>query len=96
MTLTLQIIIGIIVGSWLIALCFKGFRYGLIDNTPEIFSDFYELCKDDDNSIIEKILWVVFVFFIAYPLIIIIIILFPIIYAVSQPIRIIYEHRKKV
>ena len=95
MSLTLQIIIGTIVGSWLIALCFKGFRYGLIDNTPEIFSDFYELCKDDDNSIIEKILWVVFVFFIAYPLIIIIIILFPIIYAVSQPIRIIYEHRKK-
>ena len=73
MSLTLQIIIGTIVGSWLIALCFKGFRYGLIDNTPEIFSDFYELCKDDDNSIIEKILWVVFVFFIAYPLIIIII-----------------------
>ena len=95
MSLTLQIIIGTIVGSWLIALCFKDFRYGLIDNTPEIFSDFYELCKDDDNSIIEKILWVVFVFFIAYPLIIIIIILFPIIYAVSQPIRIIYEHRNK-
>lgn len=95
MGVTLQIIIGIIVGSWLIALCFKDFRYGLIDNTPEIFSDFYELCKDDDNSIIEKILWVVFVFFIAYPLIIIIIILFPIIYAVSQPIRIIYEHRNK-
>lgn len=54
MSLTLQIIIGTIVGSWLIALCFKGFRYGLIDNTPEIFSDFYELCKDDDNSILNR------------------------------------------
>lgn len=54
MSLTLQIIIGTIVGSWLIALCFKDFRYGLIDNTPEIFSDFYELCKDDDNSILNR------------------------------------------
>ena len=49
MSLTLQIIIGIIVGSWLIALCFKDFRDRCTDFIPEVFFDFYEIYKEDKS-----------------------------------------------
>ena len=57
------LIIGIIVVSWLIALCFKDFRDKCIDLIPEIFSDFYKMYKEDDTS---GILYKIFLINICY------------------------------
>ena len=79
MNTTLLVIIGVIVISWLIALCFKDFRGRCADYVPEMFTDFYQMYKEDDTgNIFYKIFLVLFVFLVAYPIIILIIIVSPI------------------
>ena len=96
MSLTLQIIIGIIVGSWLIALCFKDFRDRCTDFIPEVFFDFYEIYKEDDTgNIIYKIFLVLFVFLVAYPLIIVIVIISPIVCGIVETLNIIKDWIRK-
>ena len=96
MSVTLQIIIGTIVISWLIALCFKDFRDRCTDFIPEVFSDFYEMYKEDDTgNIIYKIFLVLFVFLVAYPLIIFIIIVSPIICGIVETLNIIKDWIRK-
>ena len=74
MSVTLPIIIGTIVGSWLIALCFKDFRERCKDDLPDLLLDFYKMYKEDDsNGVFYKIFLAIVVFAI-YPLIIAIII----------------------
>ena len=50
MSVTLQIIIGVIVSSWLIALCFKDFRERCKDDLPDIFLEFHRMYKEDDTN----------------------------------------------
>lgn len=79
MNTTLIIIIGIIIVSWLIALCFKDFRDDCKEYAPELFTDFLTMIKDDDTGgILYKIFLVLFVFLIMYPLTVILIIFVPI------------------
>ena len=80
MSVTLQIIIGVIVSSWLIALCFKDFRERCKDDLPDIFLEFHRMYKEDDtNGIFYKVFLAIAVFFLIYPIIIAIIIISPII-----------------
>ena len=80
MSVTLLIIIGTIVGSWLIALCFKNFRDDCIEDFPGIFSEFYKMYKEDDTGgLIYKIILILVLFLIIYPIIIILLTLSPII-----------------
>ena len=79
MNTTLLLITAVIIASWLIALCFKDFRGRCADYVPEMFTDFYQMYKEDDTgNIFYKIFLVLFVFLIAYPIIILIIIVSPI------------------
>ena len=57
MNTTLIIIIGIIIVSWLIALCFKDFRDDCKEYAPELFTDFLTMIKDDDTG---RILYKIF------------------------------------
>ena len=96
MNTTLLLIIGVIIASWLIALCFKDFRDRCTDFIPEVFSDFYEMYKEDDTgNIIYKIFLVLFVFLVAYPLIIFIIIVSPIICGIVETLNIIKDWIRK-
>ena len=80
MSLALQIIIGTILGSWLIALRFKDFRERCKDDIPDIFLEFHRMYKEDDtNGIFYKVFLAIAVFFLIYPIIIAIIIISPII-----------------
>ena len=79
MNTTLIIIIGIIIVSWLIALCFKDFRDDCKEYAPELYSDLLTMLKEDDTGgILYKIFLVLFVFLIMYPLTVILIIFVPI------------------
>lgn len=79
MNTTLLVIIGIIIVSWLIALCFKDFRDDCKEYAPELYSDFLTMLKEDDTGgILYKIFLVLFVFLIMYPLIVILITFIPI------------------
>ena len=80
MSVTLQIIIGTIVSSWLIALCFKDFRERCKDDLLDSILDFYRMYQEDDNGgVLYKIFLAIAVFFLIYPIIIAIIIISPII-----------------
>ena len=80
MSLTLQIIIGTIVGSWLIALCFKDFRNRCEEDLPDLLLEFHRMYKEDDtNGIFYKVFAFIAIYFIVYPIIIAIIIVSPII-----------------
>ena len=75
MSVTLQIIIGVIVSSWLIALCFKDFRERCKDDLPDILLEFYRMYKEDENGdVLYKVFLAIAVFFLIYPIIIAIII----------------------
>ena len=79
MNTTLLVIIGIIIVSWLIALCFKDFRDDCKEYAPELYSDLLTMLKEDDTGgILYKIFLVLFVFLIMYPLIVILITFIPI------------------
>ena len=85
MNTTLIIIIGIIIVSWLIALCFKDFRNDCKEYAPELYSDFLTMLKEDDTGgILYKIFLVLFVFLIMYPLIVILITFIPIMRGVVE------------
>ena len=78
MGVTLQIIIGIIVGSWLIALCFKNFRNRCEEDLPDLLLEFHRMYKEDDtNGIFYKVFAFIAIYFIVYPIIIAIIIVSP-------------------
>lgn len=80
MSLTLQIIIGTIVGSWLIALCFKDFRNRCEKDLPDLLLEFHRMYKEDDtNGIFYKVFLFIAIYFIVYPIIVTIIIVSPII-----------------
>ena len=72
----LQIVLGIILISWLIALCFKSFRKDL----PEIITDwvgFITNLKEEERNNITDVLLIVFIFVIFLLISIILIPLFP-------------------
>ena len=95
MSVTLPIIIGTIVSSWLIALCFKDFRERCKDDLPDLLLDFYKMYKEDDsNGVFYKIFLAIVVFAI-YPLIIAIIIVSPIICGIVTTINFIKARFKK-
>ena len=80
MSVTLQIIIGVIVSSWLIALCFKDFRERCKDDLLDSLLDSYRMYQEDDNGgVLYKVFLAIAVFFLIYPIIIAIIIISPII-----------------
>ena len=90
------LIIGLIVFSWLIALCFKDFRDECIDLIPEIFSDFYKMYKEDDTGgILYKIFLILFVFLVAYPIIIGITIALPFLYVIGLIVEFINDLVRK-
>lgn len=96
MNTTLLLIIGVIIASWLIALCFKDFRDRCIDYLPEIFSDIYQMYREDDtDNIFYKAFLVLFVFLVAYPIIIFIIIFSPILCVFAEIYNFINDHRDK-
>ena len=95
MSVALPIIIGTIVSSWLIALCFKDFRERCKDDLPDLLLDFYKMYKEDDsNGVFYKIFLAIVVFAI-YPLIIAIIIVSPIICGIVTTINFIKARFKK-
>ena len=95
MNVTLPIIIGTIVGSWLIALCFKDFRERCKDDLPDLLLDFYKMYKEDDsNGVFYKIFLAIVVFAI-YPLVIAIIFVSPIICGIVAIINFIKARFKK-
>lgn len=78
MNTTLIIIIGIIIVSWLIALCFKDFRYRCVDDLPDIFSEPYQMIVEESDNIGGKIFLTLLIIFIVYPFLIALIIFSPI------------------
>ena len=79
MSVTLQIIIGVIVSSWLIALCFKDFRERCKDDLLDSLLDSYRMYQEDDNGgVLYKVFLAIAVFLFIYPIIIAIIIIAPI------------------
>ena len=79
MNTTLIIIIGIIIVSWLIALCFKDFRYRCVDDLPDIFSEPYQMIvEEESDNIWGKIFLTLLIIFIVYPFLIALIIFSPI------------------
>ena len=96
MNTTLLLIIGVIIASWLIALCFKDFRGRCVDYLPEIFSDLYQIYREDDtNKILYKAFLVLFVFLVAYPTIILLIIISPILWGLEEIWNLINDCRNK-
>ena len=90
MSVTLQILIGVIVSSWLIALCFKDFRERCKDDLPDILLEFYRMYKEDENGdVLYKVFLAIAVFFLIYPIIIAIIIISPIICGFVETYRLI-------
>ena len=93
MSLTLQIIIGTIVGSWLIALCFKNFRNRCEEDLPDLLLEFHRMYKEDDtNGIFYKVFAFIAIYFIVYPIIIVIIIVSPIICGFVETFNLIKAH----
>ncbi len=93
MSLTLQIIIGTIVGSWLIALCFKDFRNRCEEDLPDLLIEFHRMYKEDDtNGIFYKVFAFIAIYFIVYPIIIAIIIVSPIICSFVETFNLIKAH----
>ena len=79
MNTTLLIIIGIIVVSWLIALCFKDFRDRCVNDLPDIFSEPYQMIvEEESDNIFGKIFLTLLIIFIVYPFLIALIIFSPI------------------
>lgn len=96
MNTTLLLIIGVIIASWLIALCFIDFRGRCVDYLPEIFSDLYQIYREDDtNKILYKAFLVLFVFLVAYPTIILLIIISPILWGLEEIWNLINDCRNK-
>lgn len=96
MSTTLLITIGGIVASWLIALCFKDFRNRCIDHLPEIFTDPYTMYREENtDNILYKVLLTLFVFLIAYPIVIVIIIFSPILCVMAEMYNAINDCRRK-
>ena len=78
MNTTLLVIIGVIVISWLIALCFKAFKDESVDLIREIFSDYKDTYKESSDRIFYQIFLTMVVFLVVYPITILIIIIAPI------------------
>ena len=96
MNTTLLLIIGVIIASWLIALCFIDFRGRCVDYLPEIFSDLYQIYREDDtNKILYKAFLVLLVFLVAYPTIILLIIISPILWGLEEIWNLINDCRNK-
>ena len=90
MSVTLQIIIGTIVSSWLIALCFKDFRERCKDDLLDSLLDFYRMYQEDDNGgVLYKVFLAIAVFLFIYPIIIAIIIIAPILCGFVETYRLI-------
>lgn len=93
MSLTLQIIIGTIVGSWLIAICFKDFRNRCEEDLPDLLIEFHRMYKEDDtNGIFYKVFAFIAIYFIVYPIIIAIIIVSPITCSFVETFNLIKAH----
>ena len=81
----LFIIIGIIVVSWLIALCYGEFRDYCIEDIPDTYSTFYTMYKEDDTGgLFYKVFVIMFLFLIVYPIITIFIVFSPIKYGIME------------
>ena len=86
---TTLLIIGAVVVSWLITIWIKDFRDRCTDYIPEIFSDFYKMYREDNTGgSFYRIFLTIFVFLVAYPIIIGVIIILPFLYV----IRLIVEY----
>ena len=78
MNTTLLVIIGVIVISWLIALCFKAFKDESVELIREIFSDYKDTYKECSDRIFYQIFITMVVFLVVYPITILVIIIAPI------------------
>ena len=78
MNTTLLVIIGVILVSWLIALCFKGIKDESLDLIRGIFSDYKEMYRESADRIFYRIFLTMVVFLVVYPITLVVIIIAPI------------------
>ena len=89
---TTLLIIGAVVVSWLITIWIKDFRDRCTDYIPEIFSDFYIMYREDNTGgSFYRIFSTIFVFLIAYPIIIGIITILPFLYIIGLIVELIND-----